>query len=195
MNIRRRIVVILAACLASVLCVAGGGTEPLSEIPAAQREALTKRLGAYVEAYRGRKWDRLYDLVSDTGKGGADRQTFIAAMKHEHGIDFAQMPDLLEFNPDRSEKSDDGFDVYGCGKARREGMMFNGISLRTEYSTWSSNARNNFSGAIDGRPLLAYSLLKQGFSSRRASSAMTRSSPNRVVVRDSLLRAYVAENS
>jgi len=50
-------------------------------------------------------------------------------MKHEHGIDFAQMPDLLEFNPDRSEKNDDGFDVYGCGKARREGMMFNGIAV------------------------------------------------------------------
>ena len=129
MNTRRRIVLILAACLASALCVAGGGTEPLSEIPAAQREALTKRLGAYVEAYRGRKWDRLYELVSDTGKGGADRQTFIAAMKHEHGIDFAQMPDLLEFNPDRSEKIDDGVDVYGCGKARREGMMFNGIAV------------------------------------------------------------------
>ena len=31
-------------------------------------------------------------------------------------------------------------------------------SLRTEYSTWSSNARNNFSGAIDGRPVLAYNL-------------------------------------
>jgi hypothetical protein len=31
MNIRRRIVFILAACLASALCVAGGGEEPLSE--------------------------------------------------------------------------------------------------------------------------------------------------------------------
>lgn len=129
MNICRRIVLILAACLASTLCVAGGGTEPLSEIPAAHREALTKKLSSYVEAYRGRKWDTLYDLVSDTGKGDADRQTFIAAMKHEHGIDFAQMPDLLQFNPDRSEKNGDGFDVYGCGKARREGMMFNGIAV------------------------------------------------------------------
>jgi uncharacterized protein len=49
------------------------------------------------------------------------------------------------------------------------------LSLRTEYNTWRSNARNNFSGAIDGRPVLAYSLLKRGFNSRRASSAMIRS--------------------
>lgn len=139
MEIPRRIAFIVAVCLVSSFCVAGDETEPLSDIPAAQREALTKRLDAYVEAYRGRKWDRLYDLVSDTGKGGADRQTFIAAMKHEHGADFAQMPDLLEFKPDRTEKNDDGFDIYGCGKARREGMMFNGIAVAHtvfEHNAW-----------------------------------------------------------
>lgn len=135
----RKIVSTLAACLASYLCLAGSGAEPLSEVPTAQREALTKRLAAYVEAYRGRKWDRLYDLVSDTAKGGTNRQTFIAAMKHEQGMDFAQMPDLLEFKPDRTEKNNDGFDIYGCGKARREGAMFNGIAVAHavfEHNGW-----------------------------------------------------------
>jgi hypothetical protein len=86
------------------------------------------------------KWDKLYDLVSDTGRDGANRKTFIAAMKSEHGTDFAQMPDLLEFKPDRAEKNGDGHDIYGCGKAQREGMKFNGIVvLHTvfEHNNWS----------------------------------------------------------
>jgi hypothetical protein len=50
-------------------------------------------------------------------------------MNSAHGSDVAQMPDLLEFKSDRTEKNDDGYDIYGCGKARREGMMFNGIAV------------------------------------------------------------------
>lgn len=56
-------------------------------------------------------------------------ETFSAAMKAEHGSKFAQMPDLLAFRPNRAEKDDDGFDVYGCGKARREGNSFNGVAV------------------------------------------------------------------
>jgi hypothetical protein len=137
---RMRVVVSLVALVAFASALHGNGTDPLSNIPAEQREALTKRLGTYIEAYRGRKWDKLYDLVSDTGRGGADRQTFITAMKSEHGADFAQMPDLLEFRPDRAEKSGDGYDIYGCGRAQRERMMFNGIAvLHTvfEHNDWS----------------------------------------------------------
>ena len=44
----------------------------------------------------------------------------------------------------------------------------------TEYSACSRSARNNFSGAIDGRPVFAYSLLNRGCSSLNASSVMTR---------------------
>jgi hypothetical protein len=44
-------------------------------------------------------------------------------MTSEHGTDFAQMPDLLEFRPELTERNDKGeFDIYGCAKARREGM-------------------------------------------------------------------------
>lgn len=137
MNTRARAVVLLASCLASVICFAGG-PEPLSKIPPEQRGGLTKRLSAYVEAYRGRKWDKLYDLVSDVGKGDADRQTFIAAMTSAHG-DLAKEPDLLEFSPDQTQKNNDGFDLYGCGKARREGWKFNGIAVMHavfEHDDW-----------------------------------------------------------
>lgn len=108
MRIRMRVVVSLVALMASATVLRGSGTEPLSNIPAEQRDALTKRLGSYIEVYRGRNWDKLYDFVSDTGRGGATRQTFVAAMQSEHGTAFAQMPDLLEFGPDRAQKNGDG---------------------------------------------------------------------------------------
>jgi len=49
--------------------------------------------------------------------------------------------------------------------------------LRTEYNGCSS-ARKSFSGAIDGRPILAYRLLKPGFNRCSASSVMARSGRN-----------------
>jgi hypothetical protein len=117
---------ILTTCL-STLAMFAAVSEPFSVVPAEQRETLSKRLAGYVEAYKERKWETLYGFVSDTGKGGATPQAFTAAMKSNHGRDFAQMPDLQEFRPDRTEKSENGFDIYGCGKAQREGMSFNGI--------------------------------------------------------------------
>jgi hypothetical protein len=100
---------------------------PLSGIPIEQRDALSKRLGGYVEAYKGRKWEKLYGFVSDIGKDGASQNVFVAAMKAAHGSSFAQMPDLQEFKAALSDKNESGFDIYGCGKAQREGMSFNGI--------------------------------------------------------------------
>jgi hypothetical protein len=46
-----------------------------------------------------------------------------------HGRDFANSPDLLEFHADRTEANDAQFDIYGCGKATREGEDYNGIAL------------------------------------------------------------------
>jgi hypothetical protein len=107
---------------------AGIRIEPFSRMPPEQRNALAKRLNAYVEGFRDRKWDKLYKLVSSTGRGGVSQEDFVAAMTSEHGTDFAQMPDLLEFRPELTERNDKGeFDIYGCAKARREGMTFSGI--------------------------------------------------------------------
>jgi hypothetical protein len=129
MNNRIRTALCVAVCLALAMVVPAQVTAPFSNIPPEQRESLSKRLGAYVEANKTRKWDNLFDIVSDTGRGGANRQTFVAAMNSSHGSDFAQDPDLLEFKSDRTEKNDDGYDIYGCGKARREGMMFYGVAV------------------------------------------------------------------
>jgi hypothetical protein len=139
MNNRARIVFCLATWFVSAILASGNGTEPFSSIPSEQREILSRRLGAYVEANRERKWSKLYDVVSDTGRGGANREAFVAAMESAHGTDFAQMPDLLEFKPDRTENNNNGYDIYGCGKARREGVMFNGIAVMHavfEHNDW-----------------------------------------------------------
>src|SRR5579872_3946497 len=99
--------------------------QPFAKLPQTEQQSLTQRLNEYVNAYRVRNWNALYDLVSDTGKNGVNRKTFIAAMKAKHGgTEYADMPDLLGFTPDRSENDEDGIDIYGCGKAKREGETY-----------------------------------------------------------------------
>ena len=139
MRIRTRVAFGLVAYLCFAVAHAGAQTEPFSKIPSAQRETLTKRLNAYVQAYRERKWEQLYELVSSRGKGGADQNVFVAAMQSEHGTDFAQMPDLLEFRPELAHNDKGEFDIYGCGKATREGAIFNGVAVTHavfEHDEW-----------------------------------------------------------
>lgn len=49
--------------------------DPFSRFPPEQREELAKRLESYVQVNRNRDWHKLYDLISDTGKGSATRGT------------------------------------------------------------------------------------------------------------------------
>jgi hypothetical protein len=102
--------------------------DPFSAVPTEQRDGLSKRLDGYVEAYKHRDWEKLYGFVSEVGKGGVDERTFVAAMSSNHGEDFAQYPDLQEFSPLRTWKNADGYDVYGCGRAVREGDSFAGLT-------------------------------------------------------------------
>jgi len=115
--------------------------KPFSKLPPEEQQMLTRRLSEYVNAYRIRNWKALYDLVSDTGKNGVNRQTFIAKMKAKHGgPEYSGMPDLLAFTPSRSEEDEEGLDIYGCGTAKREGEGYTGIAVIHavhEHSTWS----------------------------------------------------------
>lgn len=113
--------------------------DPFSNIPADRRESLSKRINAYAEAYRARNWERLYAFVSDVGKRGANQRLFVAAMQASHGKSFAQDPDLQEFKPGRSKSNEDGYDIYGCGKAEREGRTYKGIAVLHavfEHNDW-----------------------------------------------------------
>jgi hypothetical protein len=125
MRVCERITFGLVAFLSIVSRQVVNGTEPFSDLPTEQRDALTKRLKVYVEAYRERKWQKLYELVSSVGRGALNQKDFAAAMKFEHGTDYALMPDLLEFRPKLTEKNEKGeFDIYGCVKASREDIWF-----------------------------------------------------------------------
>lgn len=123
----------LVLAIVSVGCIIASSMDSprwLSPIPAEHREELAKRLDAFVKANRSKDWPKLFDLVSDSGRGGTSRDTFVAKMKAAHQKDFSNSPDLLDFRPARTEKADSAeVDVYGCGKARRESQNFNGIAL------------------------------------------------------------------
>lgn len=128
------------ACVGIAITFAGDGKEWSTAVPADQRDALSKRLEGYVNAHHARDWGKLFDFISDAGRAGVDRQVFVAKMKAAHGKDFANSPDLLDFQPDRSAKSDAAeYEVYGCGKAVREGQNFNGVALVYavfEHNNW-----------------------------------------------------------
>ena len=123
----------LVLAVMSVGCIIASSIDSpqwLSPIPAEHREQLAKRLDAYVKANRSKDWTKLFDLVSDSGRGGTNRDVFVAKMKAAHQKDFSNSPDLLDFRPARTENADSAeVDIYGCGKARRESQSFNGIAL------------------------------------------------------------------
>ncbi len=139
----RRFIRILAYVTLLLGCVnacAGSSNDPFGAILPERRESLKSRLALYVNDNRARDWSKLYDLVSATGRGSVSRQAFVTAMAQAHGTDFANYPDLLGFLPDRAIAREHGeYDIYGCGKARREGKLYNGIAVAHavfEHDNW-----------------------------------------------------------
>ena len=126
--------------IACAVACAGGAREPFGTIQPEKRDSLKDRLALYVKANRARDWSKLYDLVPDTGRGGVSRQAFVTLMKAAHGTEFANDPDLLEFRADRATgREENGYDIYGCGKAQREGQTYNGIAVAHavfEHNNW-----------------------------------------------------------
>jgi hypothetical protein len=125
----RAICLVGVASITCVIAYAGPTKDPFAKIPAEQRSSVAKRLSMYVAEQRTANWAKLYDLVSDVGKGSVTRQAFVAQMKAAHGSNFANSPDLLEFRPDRSQSVSGEWDIYGCGRARREGATYRGIAV------------------------------------------------------------------
>ena len=104
-------------------------SDPFSTITESKRSSLKTRLSEYVEAYRTRNWAKLYGLVSDTGRGNVKQDIFVSRMEQAHGISFANDPDLLKFTPAVTKKAGDGFDLYGCAEAQREGEAYSGVAV------------------------------------------------------------------
>lgn len=115
--------------VASVVALSSDTPKWLATIKVEHRDALAKRLDAYVKAYRSQDWPKLYGLVSDAARGNTAEATFVSRMKGAHRKDFSNSPDLMDFRPDRTATEGAEYDVYGCGKARREGQEFNGVAL------------------------------------------------------------------
>lgn len=138
---RLRLSAAVATLLLTVLPVVSQTktSDPFSPIPEVKRADLMTRLSEYVEAYKTRNWAKLYRLVSNTGRGDIKQDEFVSRMEQTHGTSFANNPDLLKFTPARAEKADDGFDVYGCGEAQREGGKYKGVAVVhavLEHDNW-----------------------------------------------------------
>jgi hypothetical protein len=138
---RMNIAVLLAFMVCGALAASADmARDPYASIPTDKKETLKTRISEYVEANKSRNWGKLYDLVSDVGRGDTTREGFLARMKQAHGLSFANYPDLLQFVPARSDKSEDGgFDLYGCAEARREGEKYKGIAVLHvvfEHENW-----------------------------------------------------------
>jgi hypothetical protein len=118
---------ILFSCTA---VIAASPPEWPSAIPPAQREVLAERLDGYTKWSKARDWGKLYDFISGSALGGVTSQIFVARMKAAHGAGFSNNPDLLAFSPARATDSGkDGYDIYGCAKAKREGHEYNGVAV------------------------------------------------------------------
>jgi hypothetical protein len=129
MRFSTRLPLAVLVLLCPALGVSGQVLDTFSPVPAEQREALSKRLKEYVDADRNHEWEKLYGFISTTGKGGTDAHTFVIAMRNDHGEDFEQYPTLKVFKPQRTVKNRDGYDVYGCADATREGEQYSGVAV------------------------------------------------------------------
>lgn len=110
---------------------AGTRKQTFAGVPKARQAELKQRLALYIKDNRTKDWKKLYGLVSDTGRGGVNRHTFVRLVKAAHGNrQFATSPDLLKFRTDHVTPSPEGgFDIYGCGRAQREGVIYKGIAV------------------------------------------------------------------
>jgi hypothetical protein len=140
MKLDTQLLWIIAAGLAAAVAIAGSSKDPFGTVPAERRETVENRLALYVKENRTHDWSKLYDLVSDKGRGAASRETFVTLMKESHGKKLAIHADLLKFQPDRATaREDGGFDIYGCAKARHEGKTFNVVAVAHavfEHNDW-----------------------------------------------------------
>jgi hypothetical protein len=128
--VKRMSIGVLALAMSILSVYAQDARTPFPTLAPEEQKALTDRLSQYVKAYRNRDWKSLYVLVSDVGRGGISQERFSRAMKAALGTrSYADAPDLLEFTPERSEAYADGTDIYGCGKAKREGEPSTGIAV------------------------------------------------------------------
>lgn len=126
----RVLISVLMVSLQAFASNASRSRQPFSAVPSAQRSSLAASVAEYVKAYRAHDWRKLYDLVSDSARGGVARERFVARMRTTHGQQFSNFPDLMEFEADRTIARDENeYDIYGCAAARREHMDFRGIAV------------------------------------------------------------------
>lgn len=116
--------------------------EPLASVPAHQRARLVERLKLVVEYQGMRQWDRLYDLLTESIKGGRSREAF-ANRRREIEIK-PPISIILTFVPTEAitiDESQDGgaWFILGCAQYRRNGSVIrikSSVTAELQNNEW-----------------------------------------------------------
>jgi len=106
--------------------------DPFVDVPQSQRERLKSRLAEFVEYYRTKQWNKVYDLLAERNKnaveGGLPRDIFLKKKLYSN---------IRRFTPKSVQKmEDDWWIVEGCGTFDRGGSMEAGVEAYLQDGDW-----------------------------------------------------------
>jgi hypothetical protein len=129
-----RFVCLVALILAPAVAHGQVAKNAFQDVPAVQRETLSRRMALYTKTFRQRDWWTLFGLVSRDGKGDISKKDFVRFMHESHNpkAPFEDYPPRLQhFSPNRTvaNPGSGGFDIYGCVEAVKYGDREGGVGV------------------------------------------------------------------
>lgn len=100
-------------------------SDPLSGIPAQERARLMERLNLVIKYQGFQQWERIYDLLSLSARGGRNIENYVAWRKE---FETPPISTVLAFAPSEAIKIDESTDggtwlILGCARYRRKGRI------------------------------------------------------------------------
>lgn len=117
-------------------------SDPLLPIPVHQRARLIERLNLLVEYQRAQQWDKIYDLLTASIKGGRSREDY--ANRRRELEDSLPISTLLAFVPSEAITVDESRDggawfILGCAQYQRKGknvQIKSGVTAELQNNEW-----------------------------------------------------------
>jgi hypothetical protein len=107
-------------------------TDPLNTVPEQLRAGLSERLALFVEDYRTKRWDKLYDLLTDDFNVGT-RKDFVKARKESPWLSDSLLSFELRVVFDKGSNE---FEVAGCSKWLKRGEAAAAIFAYRRNNEW-----------------------------------------------------------
>lgn len=117
-------------------------SDPLLPIPAHQRTRLIERLNLLIKYQRGQQWEKIYDLLMASIKGGRTREDY--ASRHREIETSLPFSTLLAFAPTEAitvDESPEGgaWFILGCAQYHRKGkkvQIKSGVTADLQNNEW-----------------------------------------------------------